>query len=485
MDYKWTALTVTFVGTLMAGIDARIVVIGLPTIAHQLQAGADKVIWITQGYILAGTVGLLLVGRVADLFGRIKLYNLGFVIFTIGSLFSSLSSNADEVIVFRVVQGVGAGILVTISSTIITDAAPRTELGKMLGLNQMAWRVGNMTGLTLSGILLAVVDWRGLFYINVPIGIFGAIWARKRLREIGVRDVSKKIDWAGFIFFSSGLSLILVALTYLSYGLSGYPVGYGLLAAGLVLLVLFIIAETKSNFPLLDLKLLKIRLFAMGNIAQAMNSLSWGGLILLVAFYLQIGLGFSALAAGLGVLPLELTYLVSTYASGRLADKYGSRGLTSFGLSIIAACLLAMWTFGPSTSYGEVALVLAVIGVGNGMFTSPNLWAIMSSVPLNRIGIASSFRNTMFQIGITTSYGLVILLVTFGIPYGALSQLLEGTGRDQATILLERLQFIDGFRIAVFVLAVIQILAIVPSAMRGPQGRIQIDNVPSPERESE
>lgn len=464
----------------MAGIDGRIVVIGLPTIAKQLHAGAEEVVWISQAYMLTSAVSLLLIGRIADLFGRVKLYTIGFIVFTVGSAICSLSFNSYQLIGFRILQGVGAAMLTTNSSAIVTDASPKKDLGLMLGINQTAWRAGNMAALTLSGLILSVMDWRGLFYVNIPIGIFGTIWARKKLREIATKDPSKKMDWPGFGLFLTGLLLILLAITYLSYGISGYTEGIAFLITGSVLLVVFIRIESKTSFPLLDLRLFKIRLFAAGNLAQILNSLAFAGIIFLVAFYLQIGLGYSPLRAGLSIIPLDVTYLVSSLVCGKLSDRYGSRILTTLGLSINTICFLTMTTFGQDTQYVEIALILAAMGWGNGMFTPPNLKAIMSSVPANRVGVASGFRNTMFQIGSTTSYGLIILFITFGIPYNAFSMLLQGS-LPQSLISVAKQEFFNGFRIAALILAVIDAIAILPSVMRGAKEtqREQSEAVPS------
>lgn len=466
MEYKWTALTVVTVGTVMAGIDGRILIIGLPTIAQQLHADPEEVIWITQAYLLASTACLLFIGRIADQFGRVKLYNLGFVIFTVGSLLSAISSSPLEVIGCRIIQGVGSGILVTNSSVIVTDASPRKELGAMLGFNQMAFRIGNMSGLTLSGVILAVVDWRGLFYVNIPIGIFGTLWAHRRLKEIAQKDTTKKIDWYGFGFFSLGFTFVLLGITFLSYGLASYLEGISLLLVGGVMLFLFAKKESSISYPLLDLKLFGIRLFAMGNIAQFLNSLCWGGIVILLAFYLQIGLGYSPLGAGLGILPMEFSYFLFTFLGGRMSDRYGSRMLTSLGLTVLAGSLGIMSTFGGGTQYPEVASVLCLFGIGNGFFTSPNLKAIMGSVPSNRLGVASGFRNTMFQTGVTVSYGLVIFLLTLGIPYSSFSDLLQGIAQGPALI-LARSEFFNGFRLACIILAIVDAVAIVPSVMRG------------------
>ena len=221
MQYKWIALSVTMVGTTMAGLDTRIVIVGLPTIARQLHAGAVETIWITQAYIVTNTLLVLLFGRMSDIFGRVRLYTAGFAVFTIGSFLCSLSPDPALLISCRVVQGIGAGMLSSSSVAIITDASPKKELGTMIGINTSAFRIGNMAGLSLSGVILAVVNWRGLFWVNIPIGIFGTIWAHRRLREISSKDTSKKMDWTGIILFSASLLSILLGISNLSYGGQG------------------------------------------------------------------------------------------------------------------------------------------------------------------------------------------------------------------------------------------------------------------------
>jgi len=467
VNYKWTALTVTTIGTFMAGLDIRIVIIGLPTIARELHAGAAEVVWITQAYVLASSVSLLLIGRISDLHGRVKLFILGFVIFTVGSALSSLALDPLQLIAFRVLQGFGSAFLTTNSVAIITDVSPKNELGTLLGINQTAFRVGGVFGLTLSGLILSIVDWRGLFYVNIPIGIFAIIWAKRRLREIPIDNPVKKLDWIGFTIFCSGLTLVLVAITYLSYGISGSSEGAVFLLTGAILLVTFVWIESKTPHPILDLALFKIRLFVTGNIAQLLNSLVWAGLTLLIAFYLQVGLGYTPLQAGLGILPLDGTYLFSSLLGGKLSDKYGSRSLSTLGLVVITSGLIIISTFGLSTQYLQIALVIAVMAIGNGLFTAPNNRAIMSSVPPNRRGIASGFRQTMFNTGTALSYGLIVLFITFGIPYAAFSNLLQSSGVLSASFSVARLQFVNGFRIAAMLLAIIDAIAIIPSAMRG------------------
>ncbi|MGI0091812.1 MAG: MFS transporter [Nitrososphaerales archaeon] len=466
MQYKWTALTVTTVGLLMAGIDIRILIIGMPTVAHQLHAGAAELIWVTQSFQLAATVSLLVAGRISDIFGRVKLYNMGFVVFTLGSVLSALSSNVYQLFAFLTVQGVGTAILLANSSAIITDASPRNELGTLLGISQTAFRVGAMMGLTLSGLILTFVDWRGLFYVNIPIGIFGAYWGRRQLREISIRDPEKKIDWSGFAAFASGLTLVLLAVTYLSYGLSAVWIGAGLLLGGFVLLSIFVRIELRTASPLVDFDLFKIRVFTMGNIAQCLYSFSWAGLLVLLAFYLQIGLGYTPFEAGIAVVPIEIAFLFSSVLSGKLSDKYGSRTLSTLGLVISSLAMFALSRFGTQSQYLQIALVLIVIGVGSGMFVTPNSRAIMGSVPQNRRGIASGIYATVFNIGFTASYGLAILFLTLGIPYASLSLLLQGSVL-QTQVSAIHAEFLNGFRIGIFLFALINTAGIIPSISRG------------------
>src|SRR5207245_1076595 len=220
IEYKWTVLTVTTVGVLMAGIDSRIVSVGLPAVASSLGADAEQAIWITQAYVLGSTVALLLVGRVSDIVGRVKLYTSGFGVFTVGSLLTSLAASPAQVIAFRAVQGLGSAILFTNSAAMIVDATPAHELGLSLGINQVAFRMGSMAGLTVSGIILSVLDWRALFYINIPIGIFGTAWAHFRLKEIGTLDRGAPIDWGGFVTFTAFILGLLLALTLAAYRLA-------------------------------------------------------------------------------------------------------------------------------------------------------------------------------------------------------------------------------------------------------------------------
>jgi EmrB/QacA subfamily drug resistance transporter len=449
----------------MAGVDARIVLVGLPTIASQLHAGVADVIWVSQAYLFASTLGLLLIGRTTDLVGRVKIYNYGFVIFTLGSAFAAVSFSSLELILARVVQGVGASMLVTNSAAILTDATPRNELGKILGINVVAYRLGSITGLTLSGLILSFTDWRALFYINIPIGIFGTLWAHYRLKEISTPDKYRDMDWIGFFAFSSGLALLLLAITFLSYGLTGYEPGLVMLAAGFILIFLFTRHELRGKMkvqPLLDMKLFKIREFAGGSLAQMINAFAWSGILIIVSFYLQVIVGDTPLQTGIHLLALDATFIIAAPLAGRLSDKYGSRRFVLAGLSFTSLAFF-MFALVPATGGAlSVLIALAVLGVGNGLFISPNISSIMGSVPANRRGIASALRITLSNVGDTAGFGLAILIMTLAIPYSTLNTLVQSYSVQGQ--LVGKQEFILGFELVAVIFACINLIAILPAS---------------------
>ena len=471
IQYKWTVLLVTTVGVIMAGIDSRIVIVGLPQVAAALNADAEQAIWITQAYVLGSTVALLLIGRVSDVVGRVKIYTSGFGVFTVGSLLTSLAVDPNQVIIFRFVQGLGSAILFTNSAAMIVDAAPDTELGYFLGINQVAFRMGAMAGLTLSGIILTIfLDWRALFYINVPIGIFGTWWAHRKLREIAKLEKGAPMDWAGFATFTVFISSLLLALTLAAYGVIEDRVVAGLLVTTVVFLVAFVYIELRSKYPLLDLKLLRIREFSGGVVAQLMNAVSFGAVLLLLSVYLQQVQDNTALVAGLIMLPLDVTTVILGPLSGKLSDKYGHLPFTTGGLAIVSASLFLFATTDVGTPLYVLILYMMVFGAGLGIFASPNMSSIMGAVPSDRRGIASAFRATFFNMGFVISLNLAILIMTFTIPYTMVSQIISAP--DPLGIgLAEKAQFASALRNAYFWMGILNTIAIVPSMLRGHRAR--------------
>ncbi|MCX6648621.1 MAG: MFS transporter [Candidatus Bathyarchaeota archaeon] len=464
MEYKWTVLTVTTVGVLMSGLDTRIVIIGLPQVAAALGADAEQAIWFTQAYVLCSTISLLLIGRATDIIGRVKIYTAGFGVFTIGSLLVSLAQNPAQVIVFRGLQGIGGAMLMTNSAAMIVDATPKKELGLALGINQIALRFGMMGGLTLSGIILAFLDWRALFYINIPIGIFGTVWAQRRLKEIARTEKGAPMDWVGFLCFTTSIVSLLLALTFDAYGMTDRSLVYGLLVVTAVGFAAFIAQERKHSHPLLDLRIMGIKEFTGGVTAQFLNSIAWGAVALLLSLYFQLVLGLSPFDAGIRILPIDLAFLLVGPLSGRLSDKYGHMPFTTTGLALSSTSLFLFSTTNASTPYSLIFVYLAMFGAGVGLFSSPNMSSLMGSVPTSRRGIASAVRAVFFQTGSVISINLAILVMTFTVPYRIVSGVIS---THTAMTAAETALFAGGINNAYLWMAAINALAIIPSLLRG------------------
>jgi len=466
LEYRWTVLTVTTVGVLMSGIDSRIVVVGLPTVAAALHADAEQAIWFTQAYTVGSTVALLFIGRISDIVGRVKVYTIGFTVFTLGSAVTSAAASPNFFIAARVFQGLGSAALFANSAAIIADAFPSGELGRALGINSVAYRTGSMLGVTLSGLILSILDWRFLFYINIPVGIFGTLWARTRLRELGKRDTGVPMDWPGFALFAVLIASFLFMLTYAAYGLSESGVVAGLGAVSATALTLFSLRERRTKHPLLDLSLLRIREFTGGVITQLLNAMAWGAFPLLVSLYLQLVKGFPPIQAGISILPFDFAFLLVGPTSGRLSDKFGTRPFTTAGLLVVSVSLLLLSTVGPSSPYSILVAYLLAGGAGMGLFVSPNVSSIMGSVPPSRRGVASALRGTFFNIGFTTSFNVVILVLAFSLPYSLITGIISSSP-GSAIALADKAAFANGLNRAYDVLAVLNTAAILPSLMRG------------------
>ncbi len=470
MQYKWTVLTVTTVGVLMSGIDSRIVVIGLPTVAASLHADAEQAIWFTQAYIIGSTVALLFLGRMSDMVGRVKVYNIGFAIFTVGSLLTSVSPEPNFFIAARIFQGLGSAALFSNSAAIITDAFPKGELGNALGINSVAFRAGSMFGLTLSGLILAFFDWRYLFYVNIPVGVFGTLWAHIRLHEQSQPERGAAMDWPGFVTFASFITFLLLSLTFAAYGIGESFVILTFALLSVASLAVFVKVERTHRDPLLDLSMLRIREFSGAVVAQLINTMAWGAFILLISLYLQLVKGMAPLQAGLAIVPFDLSLLVVGPLSGRLSDRFGTRPFATAGLAVISATLLAMSKLTPDTPYSILLVYLLVGGAGMGLFVSPNMSSVMGSVPSHRRGVASGLRSTFFNIGFVLSFNIVILVLTFYLPYDLITQIISSQGLS-TVILADSLRFSGALDNVFLVLAAINTIAIVPSLLRGPRAR--------------
>jgi MFS family permease len=436
--YKWVALSNTTLGMLMATINASIVIISLPAIfkgiqLNPLEAGnVTYLLWMLMGYMLVTAVLVVTFGRLGDMYGRVRIYNRGFVVFTIGSIALALDpfiggQGAMWLIGWRLVQGVGGAMLFANSTAILTDAFPVHRRGMALGVNQVAAIAGSFIGLLVGG-LLAVVHWRAVFIVSVPIGILGTIWSYRSLHEIGERRPAR-LDWPGNLTFALGLTALLTGITYGIQPYGGSPTGWTnpwVLAAiigGLVLLIVFVRIEFLSPAPMLDMRLFTIRAFSMGNLAGLLAAIGRGGLQFMLIIWLQgIWLplhGYSyestPLWAGIYMLPITIGFLLAGPLSGTLSDRFGARGFASAGLILVAGTFGALLVLPVNFSYWPFAIITLLSGIGSGMFGAPNRSAIMNSVPAGDRGAASGVVGTVQNAGSSLSIGVFFSLMILGL----------------------------------------------------------------------
>lgn len=465
MEYKWIAVTVTTIGIFMVGLDARIVIIGLPQVAFQIGADAEQAVWITQSYVLTTTVLLLLIGRLSDIYGRVRIYWMGFAIFTIGSALTSLGFSPLSVIIFRAIQGAGAALIFANSIAIVTDAAPRRQLGLFVGINQISYRAGAIIGLTLSGVILSFFDWRALFYINIPVGIFGTFWARRRLKEVAVLDKNTKIDWVGFGAFAVFLLSLMIALTISAYSSLDSPTVLGLFVLSGIFLALFLLWERRISYPLIDSKMFRIREVTGGVLAVLLNVIAWAAMLLLLSLQFQLVKNQTPLEAGISILPFEVAFLAVGPLSGTLSDRFGYSRFILAGLSLGSIVLFLLSTTDATTPYPILALYMALMGVATGLFLAPNLRSVMGALPIQRRGVGSALVSLFLNIGLTVSLNLAILIMSFTAPYSLITRIVSGIGSVSVTSAQQAL-FMDSIKSAYFVIAIVNALAIIPSVFQ-------------------
>ncbi|MGO9502358.1 MAG: MFS transporter [Streptosporangiaceae bacterium] len=447
--YKWIALSNTTLSMTMATIDASIVIIAMPAIFRGIHLNPTApgnigyLLWMIIGYLLVTAVLVVTFGRLGDMYGRVRIYNLGFVVFTLASIGLSLDpftggSGALWLIGGRLIQACGGAMLMANSAAILTDAFPANQRGRALGINQIAGISGQFVGLLLGG-LLAAWDWRAVFWVNVPIGLLGTVWAYRSLREIAATRRSS-IDWAGNITFALGAGILLAAITYGIQPYGGHSTGWtspkvvGGLVLGAALLIAFGIIETKIAEPMFRMGLFRIRAFAAGNAASLLSSMARGGLqFMLVIWLAGIWLplhGYdyivTPLWAGIYMLPLTAGFLIAGPVSGWLSDKFGPRPFATSGLLVTACAFTGLMLLPVDFPYWAFALIIFGNGVGSGLFASPNTSAIMSSVPARDRGAASGMRSTFQNSGMSLSIGLFFSLMIAGLASALPSTLSRG-----------------------------------------------------------
>jgi len=436
--YKWVALSNTTLGMLAATVNASIVIIALPAIFRGIklnpleQGSFTYLLWMLMGYLVVSAVLVVTLGRLGDIYGRVRMYNAGFAIFGLGALalpFDPFTGPAGALwlIGFRVIQAVGGAMLMANSPAILTDAFPADQRGTAMGINQVAGISGQFIGLILGGVL-AAIDWRLVFIVSVPIGLGGTIWSYLSLKEVGVRTPAR-IDWLGNVTFAAGLILLLTGITYGIQPYGGHSMGWtnplvltGLIA-GPLLLLLFCYIETKVDAPMFDLHLMKIRAFAAGIGATLLASIARGGLQFMLIIWLQgiwlvlhgYNYADTPLWSGIYLLALTFGFVVSGPVSGWLSDKHGARAFASGGLLVSALAFGGLLFIPVNFSYPEFAVLIFIAGAGMGLFSAPNAAAIMNSVPARQRGAASGMLATFQNSGFVLSIGVFFSLMIAGL----------------------------------------------------------------------
>ncbi len=459
--YKWTALSNTTLGTLMVALNGSSIMLALPVIFRGIHINPlapesfNYLLWLLMGYMVIVAVLVVTFGRLGDIFGRVRMYNLGFVIFTIGSALCAVtwskgSTGALELILFRVVQAIGGAFLFANSAAILTDAFPENQRGMALGLNQVAGIAGSFLGILVGG-LLSEVGWRWVFLVNVPIGIAGTVWPYLSLREIGIRK-REPIDWWGNLAFAAGLTMLLVGITYgiTPSGTSSMswttPFVLGTLAGGIVLLALFAFIEGHVRAPMFRLSLFRIRAFAAGNVAAFLVAVARGGLMFMLIIWLQgiwlplHGYNFEVtpLWAGIYMLPMSVGFLLAGPLFGWLSDRFGARYFATGGMILAAVSFALLMLLPVDFAYLLFALLILLNGICMGMFAAPNTAAIMNSVPPQHRGVSSGMRATLNNMGMPLSIGIFFSLMIIGMTASVPTTMYSGLTQQGVPVQVAR-----------------------------------------------
>jgi EmrB/QacA subfamily drug resistance transporter len=449
-SYKWWALSCTSLGMLLAATNSGTLIIALPDLERSLHTSLLALVWVILAYLIAATVLVLMAGRLSDLFGRKRAYVGGFLVFAFASLGAGFSGDATVLILWRILQGIGSAFLFANAAALVTDAFPRKELGLAMGANTMVAAIGLVLGPVLGGALVAI-SWHWVFWFNVPFALAGALWGALILRELSKPDSVRGYDVLGTTTFVIGLTGLVYGVS--RGGISGWndSLVIGGLVAAAVLLPTWVAIERRSRAPMLDLDIFKNRLFAAASAASFINGLARFALMFLFVFYYQGAQGNSPIQAGIKLIPLALGMLVASPIAGIYADRHGSRALAAAGMLVSAAGLAAMTTLDVHTAYWQSGLWLLVVGIGSGMFNSPNTAAMMGVVPAHRRGIAAGARTLLQNTGAVLSIAFVLAIVTSAVPKSTLFAVFSGLAQGLSAAKLA--PFIANMHVALWVLA--------------------------------
>jgi EmrB/QacA subfamily drug resistance transporter len=458
----------------MAPLDGSIVTIAIPSIASSMMIGLETVVWISLAYLLVLTVLLINAGRLADIRGRKRTYILGFIIFTAGSILCGASATGLQLVIFRAVQGVGAAFIASNSPAIVTESFQSWERGKALGINATAVYAGLMTGPVIGGILVQNFGWRSIFYVNVPIGILVVSLASLKLKEKQTTSVGERFDFVGAVTLSVALASFLVALTLSgAFGWSSIPI-LSLLLLTVSAFVLFIYTESRlTTHPTFDLSLFtKNRLFATANTAALLNYIAVSGVTFMISIYLQDILGLPPQSAGLFLIAMAVAMALLSPFSGWLSDRFGSRLLSSGGMLIVTVGLLLLSQLNTTSSVNDIVLRLTLLGVGFGLFSSPNTRAVMSSVDRSKLGVASGTISTMRSTGQAIGLAMAGAVIATALPPQAVLQLFTGLSAQSA---IARDEFIMGMSTVFQIASAISAVGTLASLVRGRESTNEME----------
>jgi EmrB/QacA subfamily drug resistance transporter len=461
--YKWWTLSCTSLGMLLATVNSGTLIIALPDLERALGVSLLTLVWVILAFMIASTVLVLTFGRLSDLFGRKRAFVLGFAIFTAASLGAGFATGGTDLILWRILQGIGGALLFANASPLVTDAFPRDQLGVAMGTNVMIAGVGLVLGPVLGGALVHI-SWHWVFWFNVPLGIAGTVWATLVLRELVQPEADPRFDWWGTITFVTGLTGLTLGIS--RGGIVGWndALTIGSLVAAAVLLPAFVLVERRAASPMLDLSLFADRGFSAATGAAFLSGLSRFALTFVFVLYFQGAQGDDPILAGVKLAPLAVGMLISSPLAGAYADRNGARALAALGLLVSAVGMAGMTTLQTGTPYGLAALWLLITGLGSGMFNSPNTAAMMGAVPAHRRGIAGGTRMMLQNTGSVLSIAFVLAIVTSAVPTKVLLSIFSGVTSGLSQAALE--PFIHNMHVALWVLAATSLAGAAVSLLR-------------------
>jgi EmrB/QacA subfamily drug resistance transporter len=463
---------------LLATINSGTLIIALPDLERSLHTSLLELVWVILVYMIASTVLVLTAGRLSDQFGRKQAYIAGFLVFAAASLGAGFAGSGTQLIIWRILQGIGGAFLFANAGAIVTDAFPKEQLGLGMGTNTMVAAVGLVIGPVLGGALVAI-SWHWVFWFNVPFAIGGSLWAMGVLHEITGRSEDREFDVAGTITFLIGLTGLVLGVS--KGGISGWnnPVVVGGLIAAAIFLPAFVLIERRHRAPMLDLTIFNNRLFSASAAAAFLNGLARFALMFVFVFYFQGVQGNSPILAGLKLAPLAVGMLIASPLAGIWADRRGSRTLASIGMLMTALGLGLMTTLGRDTTYWASGIYMFIVGIGSGMFNSPNTAAMMGTVAAHRRGIASGARILVQNTGAVLSIAFVLAVVTSSVPKNVLFRVFSGLANHISNAQLN--PFISNMHTALWCLTAVSVLGAFVAAARPKQSKEPSAPAPDPE----